>query len=101
MLQREGELEARGVPALVERGLRKYFTGGVLAHGFGRARCPACGHDFLVAFSCRSRAVCPSSVVDVLAPGAARVSAKRVATLPARHGATLAEDASTSSYMML
>ena len=26
----------------------------VLAHGFGRARCPARGHDVLVAFSCRA-----------------------------------------------
>jgi len=59
-LQRAGELDAPGVPAFVERDFRKYLTCGVLAHGFGRARCPACGHDFLVAFSCRARAVCPS-----------------------------------------
>jgi hypothetical protein len=59
-LKREGELDVPGVPGFVERDFRKYLACGVLAHGFGRARCPACGHDFLVAFSCRSRAVCPS-----------------------------------------
>jgi hypothetical protein len=31
-----------------------------LAHGFARARCPDCGHDFLVAFSCKGRGLCPS-----------------------------------------
>lgn len=29
--------------------------------GFARARCPDCGHDFLVAFSCKGRGLCPSS----------------------------------------
>jgi len=29
-------------------------------HGFGRARCPRCGHDCIIAFSGRARAVCPS-----------------------------------------
>ncbi|MEY6434130.1 transposase zinc-binding domain-containing protein [Thioalkalicoccus limnaeus] len=32
----------------------------MLAYGFARARCSDCGHDFLVAFSCKGRAVCPS-----------------------------------------
>ena len=59
-LEREGELDEPGVPGFVERDFRQYLTCGVLAHGFGRARCPACGHDFLVALSCRARAVCPS-----------------------------------------
>ena len=29
-------------------------------HGFARARCSDCGHDFLVAFSCKGRGLCPS-----------------------------------------
>ena len=33
---------------------------GILAHGFARARCSGCGYDFLVAFSCKGRGVCPS-----------------------------------------
>jgi predicted Zn-ribbon and HTH transcriptional regulator len=33
---------------------------GILAHGFARARCADCGHDFIVAYSCKCRGVCPS-----------------------------------------
>ena len=33
---------------------------GILAHGFLRLRCSDCGHDKLVAFSCKRRGFCPS-----------------------------------------
>ena len=33
---------------------------GVLAHGLLRVRCDACGHDRLVAFSCKDRGIGPS-----------------------------------------
>jgi hypothetical protein len=48
------------VPAYVEHDLRQYLTCGLLAHGFARAFCDECGHDFLIAFSCKGRGVCPS-----------------------------------------
>ena len=48
------------VPAGVERDFRAYLRCGILAHGFARARCAGCGYDFLIAFSCASRGVCPS-----------------------------------------
>lgn len=47
------------MPAYVERDLRKFLECGVLAHGFARARCEKCGRDFLVAYSCKGRGVCP------------------------------------------
>ena len=40
------------VPDYVEHDLRKYLKCGILAHGFARAFCDECGHDFLIAFSC-------------------------------------------------
>ncbi len=40
--------------------LRKYLECGIFAHGFARARCDDCGHDYFVAFSCKGRGVCPS-----------------------------------------
>jgi len=46
--------EAR-VPPHAERELRRFLECGILAHGFARARCDACGHDFLIAFSCNTR----------------------------------------------
>ena len=48
-----------GVPGWVERDFRAYLRCGILAHGFARARCPDCGHERLVAFSCKGRGACP------------------------------------------
>ena len=55
-----GEGDGDPVPAHVEREFRRYLECGILAHGFSRARCGQCGHDFLIAFSCQGRGVCPS-----------------------------------------
>jgi hypothetical protein len=60
-LARAGELaDGRGLPRFVERELRAYLKCGILAHGFVRVRCDACGKDALVAFSCKGRGFCPS-----------------------------------------
>ncbi|MCM8596155.1 transposase zinc-binding domain-containing protein [Accumulibacter sp.] len=50
----------QSAPALSEREFRRYLDCGILAHGFARARCADCGHDFIVAYSCKGRGVCPS-----------------------------------------
>ncbi|HCS91900.1 MAG: hypothetical protein N838_03005 [Thiohalocapsa sp. PB-PSB1] len=42
----------------MEREFRRYLQCGILAYGFARARCPDCGHDFLVAFSVLAGAGC-------------------------------------------
>lgn len=49
------EGDGHAVPGYVERELRRYLECGILACGFASARCPDCGHDFLVAFSCKGR----------------------------------------------
>lgn len=49
----------RSVPAHVKRKFYRYLECGILAHCFARARCVGCGHDFLVAFSCKGRGVGP------------------------------------------
>jgi hypothetical protein len=43
---------AHGLPRYAERELDKYLRCGVLAHGFARVRCSACGRELLVGFSC-------------------------------------------------
>jgi hypothetical protein len=48
------------VPFHVEKAFRVYLKCGILAYGFCRAYCSGCGHDFLVAFSCKGRDICPS-----------------------------------------
>jgi len=70
-LKRTGDAREDTVPAFVERDFRKYLDCGIFARGFGRARCPRCGHDFLVAFSCR--AVCPSCNAPRMAETAAHL----------------------------
>ncbi len=47
-------------PRFVEQELRSFLRCGVLAHGFLRLHCDGCGHDRLVAFSCKRRGFCPS-----------------------------------------
>ncbi len=49
-----------GVPKFVEREFRKFLACGVLARGFARLRCGACGFERLVPFSCKGRAFCSS-----------------------------------------
>jgi ribosomal protein S27AE len=56
---REGHHDGGPVPAYVEREFRRCLECGILAHGFARARCGQCGHDFLIAFSCKSAAYAP------------------------------------------
>ncbi|MCH7477094.1 MAG: transposase zinc-binding domain-containing protein [SAR324 cluster bacterium] len=47
------------VPYFVEREFRAYLECGILAHGFLRLHCDACGLDRLLPFSCKGR-FCPS-----------------------------------------
>ena len=42
----------------VRKAFAKYLECGSFAHGFARARCGGCGHDFLVAFSCKGPGAC-------------------------------------------
>jgi len=42
------------------RTLEGFLRCGLLSAGFARARCPECGHEIFVAFSCQYRGVCPS-----------------------------------------
>src|SRR5712691_2875646 len=50
----------RPVPRFVEKEFRSFLDCGVLARGFLRLRCQACGHYRLLGFSCKGRAWCPS-----------------------------------------
>lgn len=48
------------LPSFVERELGRYLDCGILAYGFCRVHCDHCGHDRVVAFSCKGRGFCPS-----------------------------------------
>ena len=59
-LERHLDREGFSVPNRIEAEFRSYLECGILAFGFMRARCGDCGHDFLLAFSCKRRGLCPS-----------------------------------------
>ncbi len=48
------------LPGFVIAEFERYLSCGILANGFARVHCDACGKDLLVAFSCRGRGFCPS-----------------------------------------
>jgi len=73
-----------GLPTWVERDFRAYLRCGVLAHGFARACCDDCGHGRLIAFSCKSRGICPSLNTRRITEVAAHVTDHVLPHLPVR-----------------
>jgi ribosomal protein S27E len=45
---------------VIGKAVGAYLSCGDLRQGFARVRCPDCGHDLFVPFSCKQRCVCPS-----------------------------------------
>lgn len=52
--------EGRSIPGFVESAVERFLTCGFHSAGFVRVRCKDCADDLLVAFSCKSRGICPS-----------------------------------------
>jgi hypothetical protein len=48
------------LPRFIKDEFDAFLQCGILAHGFLRLRCGGCGHDKLLAFSCKRRGFCPS-----------------------------------------
>ena len=44
----------------VKNVIYRYLDCGILKNGFARVRCGDCGHEYLLAFSCKRRHFCPS-----------------------------------------
>ena len=58
--QFDGQGDRHTPKPYVRQAFRRYLECGIFVHGFARARCDDCGHDYFVAFSCKGRGVCPS-----------------------------------------
>ena len=54
------ETTGADLPQFVKDEFDAFLECGILAHGFLRLRCGDCGHDKLLAFSCKRRGFCPS-----------------------------------------
>ena len=66
------ERGGRDLPGHVRRELDGYLRCGILGYGFVRQYCRTCRDDFVVAFSCKGRAFCPSCGVRRMVESAAR-----------------------------
>ena len=82
--------EATGVslPQFVKDEFPAFLECGILAHGFLRLRCGDCGHDKLVAFSCKRRGFCPSCGARRMAQTAAHLVEHALALPPGRSPGT-------------
>ena len=73
-----------GLPRFAEREFRRFLACGILAHGFARVRCPRCGLDELVAFSCKGRGFCPSCCARRMSETAAHLVDRVLPEVPVR-----------------
>ncbi len=81
------EVQARtgsALPKFVRDEFDRYLECGVLACGFLRLRCGACGHEKLVAFSCKGRGFCPSCGGRRMAETAAYLVDEVIPEVPVR-----------------
>ena len=83
-LARDAQDDADAVPGYIEREFRRYLECGIPAHGFARAHCGQCGHDFLIAFSCKGRGVCPSCNTRRMVETAVHLAEHVIPRLPVR-----------------
>jgi hypothetical protein len=72
------------LPRFVKDEFDAFLECGILAHGFLRLRCRDCGHDKLVAFSCKRRGFCPSCGARRMAQAAAHLADHVIPHVPVR-----------------
>ena len=73
-----------GLPQFVRDEFDAFLECGILAHGFLRLHCGDCGHDKLVAFSCKRRGFCPSCGARRMAQKAAHLVDHVIPHVPVR-----------------
>jgi len=83
------EVEERGeggasLPRFVVGEFERYLACGILAHGFARVRCTACGDELLVALSCKGRGFCPSCTTRRMHDTAAHLVDRVIPQVPVR-----------------
>jgi Transposase zinc-binding domain len=75
---------AAPLPKHVVDTFEQYLACGDVACGFVRCHCDGCGHDVLVAFSCKHRGLCPSCGARRMAAEAVQVVDRVVPNVPLR-----------------
>jgi hypothetical protein len=72
------------LPQFVKDEFDAFLECGILAHGFLRLRCGECGHDRLLAFSCKRRGFCPSCGARRMSQTAAHLVDHVIPDVPVR-----------------
>jgi hypothetical protein len=72
------------LPKYVVDTFEHYLACGDLARGFLRCHCDGCGHDVLVAFSCKARGICPSCGARRMCDEAAHLIDRVLPNVPIR-----------------
>jgi len=70
------------LPRFVKDEFDAFLECGILAHGFLRLRCGDCGHDKLLAFSCKRRGIRPSCGVRRVTKAAANLVGNVIPHVP-------------------
>lgn len=83
-LRHTSEHYARVLPAYVRRAFERYLRCGLPEHGFLRVRCDDCGHERVVAFSCKQRGSCPSCAGRIMANTGAQLVDRVLPRVPLR-----------------
>lgn len=78
------ERYAHPLPRYVRRAFEHYLRCGLPEHGFLRLRCDDCGHDRVVAFSCKERGTCPSCAGRTMSNTAAHLVDRVLPNVPIR-----------------
>jgi transposase-like zinc-binding protein len=82
-VEEHGEMSA-SLPRFVVGEFERYLGCAILAHGFARVRCAACGDELLVAFSCKGRGFCPSCTSRRMHDTAAHLVDRVIPQVPVR-----------------
>ncbi|NUP84483.1 MAG: transposase zinc-binding domain-containing protein [Burkholderiaceae bacterium] len=72
------------LPRFIKDEFDAFLECGILAHGFLRLRCGECGHDKLLAFSCKRRGFCPSCGARRMSQTAAHLVDRVIPQVPVR-----------------
>ena len=72
------------IPQYIENEFKNYLGCGILARGFAYGRCCDCNKDFVLAFSCKCRGVCPSCNTKAMVETATNLIENVIPCVPVR-----------------
>ncbi len=78
------EEAGKPLPRFVERAFRAYLACGLPSAGFTRLVCAGCGRESILAFSCKTRLLCPSCAARHMSEGAAHFLDRVLPDVPYR-----------------